>query len=245
MDISKTNKLHAAILGTALIMLILCLPTHFLQPITRGFDITDTTIQAILLPSTISTIAICPISVIAPLAVLATYFLIHRNRDAQVTIMSMFLISSLIAFALTNILKVTVGELRPDFLARCLPVNNTCTGDIKHITEGRKSFPSGHTAAAFHGTFFIILLPVLKTIRKTFDLKTIAAYVIIVLTFLSGTLYNSYTRYADHKHHIHDIVFGAILGTVVAMLSYVFLYVIDVKKNLSQEVKDEELVAMC
>lgn len=62
----------------------------------------------------------------------------------------------------TSLLKITVGRHRPDFFYRCFPngiviLNNTtdsngsleyynCTGDLRQIYEGRKSFPSGHAS---------------------------------------------------------------------------------------------------
>mmetsp|Transcript_19244 Transcript_19244/g.77070 ORF Transcript_19244/g.77070 Transcript_19244/m.77070 type:complete len:251 (-) Transcript_19244:1842-2594(-) len=74
--------------------------------------------------------------------------------------------------------KVHVGWLRPDFYQRCLghgsedPVepnlenfdkvirtNEDCSADaqIADITDGRLSFPSGHTGKAISGCFFLIL----------------------------------------------------------------------------------------
>lgn len=62
------------------------------------------------------------------------------------------LISSLaVTLVLVCIVKNCVGRLRPDFLARCKPLHGVCTGNAAIIVEGRKSFPSGHTALSFAG----------------------------------------------------------------------------------------------
>jgi diacylglycerol diphosphate phosphatase / phosphatidate phosphatase len=68
------------------------------------------------------------------------------------------LTATLLADAITNCVKLPVGRLRPDFLARCWPDGNAvwesesayggyvkCTADTELVNEGRKSFPSGTT----------------------------------------------------------------------------------------------------
>jgi len=57
----------------------------------------------------------------------------------------------------TNVLKARVGRLRPDFIARCKwdEVAAKCTGKAADILDGRRSFPSGHSSAAFAGMTFL------------------------------------------------------------------------------------------
>lgn len=56
-------------------------------------------------------------------------------------------------YLITSILKIYIGKLRPDFLARCRPDkrsnawNVLCTGNEDLIIAGRKSMPSGHTSS--------------------------------------------------------------------------------------------------
>ncbi len=67
---------------------------------------------------------------------------------------------------MTQVTKLEVGRLRPDFLARCAPVPPAavsiqygqdtsalypCTSaDASAIKDGRQSFPSGHTSFSFN-----------------------------------------------------------------------------------------------
>lgn len=107
--------------------------------------------------------------------------LVHRSAEVLVQTAAqsaLLLLSGFnMQFAAVEITKVTLGQHRPDFLARCQPdaallpgtpaseaANWPCTGANEDVIEaGRKSFPSGHTAstwfiAAYVGFYALQLL---------------------------------------------------------------------------------------
>ncbi len=64
--------------------------------------------------------------------------------------------------------------------------------------SNNRSFPSGHTASAISGATFI---------HKRYGIKyAIPAYI--------GAIYTGYSRVHSQKHFIHDVLAGAILGSV-------------------------------
>ena len=75
----------------------------------------------------------------------------HWTQYLHLNLLGLFMSVSC-CYLTTNILKLLCGRLRPDFLDRCKPISLTtfpivCTGNIKDIMDGRKSFPSGHTSS--------------------------------------------------------------------------------------------------
>jgi len=64
--------------------------------------------------------------------------------------------------------------------------------------DGRDSFPSGHTASTFSGAAFI---------HKRYGLEY------AVVPYLAS-IYTAYSRVKSDKHHIHDVIAGAIIGEI-------------------------------
>ena len=95
---------------------------------------------------------------------------LHTSATNAASAVLFFLLDGTGAWAVTTlltiVLKMGVGRLRPDFLARCAPEepsvaplpafgrtasdNPKCTApSSSHLTDGHFSFPSGHTSTVF------------------------------------------------------------------------------------------------
>ncbi|KNC54782.1 lipid phosphate phosphatase 2 [Thecamonas trahens ATCC 50062] len=118
----------------------------------------------------------------------------------------------------TALMKAGVGRLRPHFLAVCRPEQASnatdapwiCTGDSAKIAEARRSFPSGHTSVMFAGSVTASAF-VIAALGP--DLAVAAALLPIPVAVVVGM-----SRIWDHAHYPTDVVGGAILGSVVAVV---------------------------
>ena len=100
----------------------------------------------------------------------------------------------------TASLKAGVGRLRPDFLARCQPdAGGKCQGDADEITEGRRSFPSGHSSISFAGGTFMALYlwGKLGPIRGPGEFWKVP----LILAPLAGSGLIAASRLVDNRHH--------------------------------------------
>jgi len=144
---------------------------------------------------------------------------------------------------ITEVVKIGVGRLRPDFLNRCfgddylsvvnkmndtrLYTRNDCTVH-SGILDGSKSFFSGHTSSMFATAPFVTVY-----IMKLMDHIDVEMFSIFKEDLLMGaltimsilpilfSLYVGMTRITDNKHHFSDIIGGAVAGV---MTSYLYLY---------------------
>jgi len=130
-----------------------------------------------------------------------------------------------LALTLVCIVKNGIGRLRPDFLARCRPVEGSCTGDIASVLEGRKSFPSGHTSLAFAGLGYLswYLLGKLWSCRSLRWSGSLWRLIICLLPWLLA-LWVGLTRIEDYWHHWEDVMVGCFLGNLTAFAMYRLRY---------------------
>jgi len=141
---------------------------------------------------------------------------------------------------IVEIVKLGVGELRPDFLSRCQPVGAppVCTGDEATIREGRKSFPSGHSAISFCCMMYLSLVFMYEfqvftslawrgsrslddeqclIISPPAHHDYITGRLLLVLCPLLLASVVAMSRVSDNWHHPHDIFWGGIIGALVAV----------------------------
>ncbi|KAJ7642760.1 lipid phosphate phosphatase 1 [Mycena polygramma] len=127
----------------------------------------------------------------------------------------------------TNVLK---QRLMPDFLARCKwdDVALKCTGKKSTISEGRLSFPSGHSSAAFAGMTFLSFWIAGQTAAWAFHAPVPAASfrssrlgrLSLTLLPLSWALFVAVTRLQDYRHHKEDVIAGGLIGVLCGVICY-------------------------
>jgi diacylglycerol diphosphate phosphatase/phosphatidate phosphatase len=159
-----------------------------------------------------------------------------------------FIISIMLTLIITDALKVSVGALRPDFLARCVPLSNNpnsqCSGDAKLIKGGRKSWPSGHSSSAFAGLGFLSFY--LAGSLRIFSPRSSPLKYLLFILPLTGASLVATSRIADYRHHAFDAITGSLLGIIITYFVY-HLYFESIKNgNLllveSPQVQPHELV---
>lgn len=153
---------------------------------------------------------------------------------------------------ITDIIKYTVGRLRPHFLTVCEPnVNCTlpenrhkyienfeCTNplyvhDVRIMKELRLSFPSGHSSFSM---FTMLYLAIYIQSRMSWNgsklLKHMLQFIVIVAAIFTGM-----TRISDYKHHWSDVLSGLLIGAVTACVVAKYasdLYFVKKKTNSTE-----------
>ncbi|KAF7278004.1 putative phosphatidate phosphatase [Rhynchophorus ferrugineus] len=133
----------------------------------------------------------------------------------------------------TDVMKYTIGRLRPHFYTVCQPSINCSLPENQHVyhtefdclnpqyrdnkrimKELRLSFPSGHSSFSMYTmVYFAIYLQK----RMTWDGSKLLRHTLQFLAVLSS-VFTAMTRVSDYKHHWSDVLAGLTLGTIVACI---------------------------
>eukprot|EP01054_Gregarina_sp_Poly1_P010472 Gregarina_sp_Poly_1__10471@NODE_762_length_6387_cov_60_360285_g562_i0_p4_GENE_NODE_762_length_6387_cov_60_360285_g562_i0NODE_762_length_6387_cov_60_360285_g562_i0_p4_ORF_typecomplete_len342_score12_61PAP2/PF01569_21/2_2e28PAP2_3/PF14378_6/0_00013Rhomboid/PF01694_22/9_6e03Rhomboid/PF01694_22/0_001DUF4407/PF14362_6/2_2e03DUF4407/PF14362_6/0_011Vma12/PF11712_8/0_23DUF1129/PF06570_11/3_1e02DUF1129/PF06570_11/0_63ABC2_membrane_5/PF13346_6/3_9ABC2_membrane_5/PF13346_6/41_NODE_762_length_6387_cov_60_36 len=155
-------------------------------------------------------------------------------------------LSCLGAMTMTDFVKKTYSYPRPDYLSRCIGVEDTwgwlndnqfrsfaelpphisCATDargfgLRVIQEGRVSFPSGHssTSAAIWG-FIVFWIVQQNSSRQTYNKHLPTGLKVVLLAVLCMIpMYIGISRVIDGWHHPADVLAGLLLGFVWSALS--------------------------
>ncbi|XP_037075825.1 phospholipid phosphatase 5-like [Pollicipes pollicipes] len=122
-----------------------------------------------------------------------------------------------------NTLKSKVGRLRPDFLARCHPAGRPwfgtgCSGDARHVAEGRLSFPSGHASFCSCLAAFVCLYWSGKA--RLFRDESRRRWRPVLAAPPAAAALVAVSRVWDHHHHWEDVAVGYGIGVVSAIAAY-------------------------
>lgn len=198
----------------------------------RDFNVRDLSISHPENEETIGTGLLVVLSLVVPLIVILLIFVycilrvttfaarINCALDLHSALLGL-LQSWICSSAVVDFMKVVTGELRPDFLARCVPdVTNTCTGDLDDILDGRKSFPSLHSSMCTAGLCYlsIYIAGKLRPYNGENDGYFWKMPLIVAPSILA--LYVGLTRVADNQHHPGDVFVGFVIGLAFAWGAY-------------------------
>ncbi|KAL3512215.1 hypothetical protein ACH5RR_024932 [Cinchona calisaya] len=227
---TKVARVHMHDWLILLLLILIDAGLNFIEPFHHfiGSEMMTDLKYPLKIPDTIPFWAVPIFAIIVPIIIFLIYYLLRRDvYDLHHATLGI-LFSVLITAVITDSIKDAVGRPRPDFFWRCFPDGVAvfkpgngdvmCSGDIKIIKEGYKSFPSGHTSWSFAGLGFLSWYLCGKI--KAFDQNGhVSKLCLVFLPYLFAALIGI-SRVDDYWHHWTDVFTGAIIGSVVSSLCY-------------------------
>lgn len=137
-----------------------------------------------------------------------------------------FLFGCCVGQSLTNMAKLSVGRLRPNFMSvcnityasiGCIPGNYvsqvTCNQPSKKmVEEARKSFFSGHASFAMYTMLYLAFyLQARLSWRGARLLRPLIQFLLVMIAIYTGL-----SRISDYRHHPTDVLTGFIQGGLTA-----------------------------
>ncbi|KAG7504436.1 hypothetical protein JOB18_008757 [Solea senegalensis] len=137
-----------------------------------------------------------------------------------------FLFGCCVGQSLTNMAKLSVGRLRPNFLSVCnityASINcspgsyvaepNCKQTNQKMVEEARKSFFSGHASFAMYTMLYLAFyLQARLSWRGARLLRPLIQFLLVMIAIYTGL-----SRISDYRHHPTDVLTGFIQGGLTA-----------------------------
>ncbi|XP_050440844.1 putative phosphatidate phosphatase isoform X2 [Adelges cooleyi] len=134
----------------------------------------------------------------------------------------------------TDVGKYTIGRLRPHFIDICQPSVECkdeknelkyieyaeCTGPLTHkYTDSRLSFPSGHSSLSFYCMVYLALY--LQARIKTAKYGMARSFFQFLVLLMAA--FCALSRVSDYKHHWSDVLVGTLLGSIIAVITALFV----------------------
>ncbi|KAF9577868.1 hypothetical protein BGW38_006654 [Lunasporangiospora selenospora] len=206
------------------------------EPFHREFSVQNIDIMFPFKEETVPLWALGLICTVFPILVIALVALGARRSpyDLHNGLLGL-LVSVLLTTIFTQVIKVTVGKHRPDFLSRCQPAENgipithdlplklwpisVCAQTDKDILkDGMRSFPSGHASTSFAGLFYLSLWLAGK--MHVFDRRGYSFKGVIIIAPILAAMLVAISRVEDYRHSAFDVTWGSIIGIVFAIFAY-------------------------
>ncbi|XP_074034379.1 putative phosphatidate phosphatase isoform X1 [Leptinotarsa decemlineata] len=220
------------------------------SPYKRGFFCDDESLRHPYIESTVPSWSLYLSGLgLNGVVMLITEYLLHRSSNTQRKVIfgreipnfiySVYCIIGIFAFGAacsqltTDIMKYTIGRLRPHFFTVCQPdvcngsfalykyyENFTCTNELyknnkRIMKEMRLSFPSGHSSFSM---YCMTYLAIYLQKRMTWDASKLLKHTLQFLAVL-WAVFTAMTRVSDYKHHWSDVLCGLGLGALVAIIT--------------------------
>lgn len=220
------------------------------EPYRRGYFCDDNTIRYPYKEDTITILTVALVGILLPTSVIIGTELMNHRRSKQERLpyhvhpllwtlyhhLSVFVFGCCMTMFATEMAKLAVGRLRPNFIFVCNPDKgvNTCEGyesstyiteyiclgqNAKRIKESRLSFPSGH---ASFSVFTMVYLSIYLQARLRYQWASFLRQ-FLQYTAAMAAFYTCLSRISDHKHHYSDVLGGTIVGLSIAFLTGYFL----------------------
>ncbi|XP_063242613.1 putative phosphatidate phosphatase [Bacillus rossius redtenbacheri] len=232
----------------------------FGKPFKRGFFCDDESLKHPFKESTVPSAALYVVGLFLPICSMMLIEFIHvRASNGQAArvflgrpihpwlwncykVIGVFGFGVASSHLITDIVKYSIGRLRPHFFDVCRPLVDCNDASNKQLyiehfqcnstnmqllKEMRLSFPSGHSSfSAFTMVYFAMYLQARMTWRGSELLRPFVQFVSLLLSI--GT---AVSRVSDYKHHWSDVLAGFTNGTISAIITAVFVSDLFARRN--------------